>query len=403
MDSFAVERMIMSNSITLPLPEIGAQFLLRRDVTFLNHGSYGACPLPVFETYQHWQRELEYQPVDFLGRRTPGLLAEARAVLAGYLHADMADLVWVPNATLGVNVVARSLNLLPGDEILATDHEYGAVDRTWRFICGERGARYINQPINLPLADPSEVVEQLWAGVTPHTKVISISHISSPTALIFPVAEICRRAREAGILTLIDGAHAPGQIPLDLEQIGADFYTGNCHKWMCSPKGAGFLHARREMQHLLKPLVVSHGYESTTPSGSTYQDYFGWAGTCDPAAYLSVPAAIAFQQSYDWVNVQAACHALLVEARSRIAEMTGLVQVCPDSPEWISQLCVLPMPTSPEIDLGRLWKQYQIEAPITTWRDRRFVRISIQAYNTPADIERLIEAIGAVVVDAGAE
>lgn len=395
--------MIMTRPLTLPLPEIGAQFLLRRDVTFLNHGSYGACPLPVFESYQRWQRELEYQPVDFLGRRAPALLAEARTVLAGYLHADVADLVWVPNATHGVNIVARSLNLLPGDEILATDHEYGAVDRTWRFICGERGARYINQPINLPLTDPSEVVEQLWAGVTPHTKMISISHISSPTALIFPVAEICRRAREAGILTLIDGAHAPGQIPLDLEQIGADFYTGNCHKWMCSPKGAGFLHARREMQHLLKPLIVSHGYESPTPSGSTFQDYFGWTGTCDPAAYLSVPAAIAFQQSHDWMNVQAACHALLVEARARIAEMTGLPPICPDSPEWISQLCVLPMPTSPEIDLGRLWKQYQIEAPITAWRDRRFVRISIQAYNTPADIERLIEAIGAVVVDAGAE
>jgi isopenicillin-N epimerase len=395
--------MIMTTQLSLPLPEIAAQFQVRRDIVFLNHGSYGACPLPVFEVYQRWQRELEYQPVEFLGRRVRTLLAEARAVLAGYLNANAADLVWVPNATYGVNIVARSLNLQPGDEILTTDHEYGAVDRTWRFICGERGARYINQPIALPLSDPLEVVEQLWKGVTPHTKMISISHISSPTALIFPVAEICRRAKEAGILTLVDGAHAPGQIDLDMTQIDADFYTGNCHKWLCSPKGAAFLYARRDVQHLLKPLVVSHGYESKTPSDSAFQDYFGWTGTMDPSAYLSVPAAIEFQRAHDWPRVRAACHRLMIEARSRVAEMTGLPEICPASPEWISQLCVLPMPNDPKIDLSRLWKEYKIEAPITSWNGHQYVRISIQAYTTPDDIEQLIAAIGAVVIDASSE
>ncbi len=215
-------------------PALAAEFMLRPDVTFLNHGSFGACPRPVFETYQCWQRELELEPVEFLGRRVPGLLREARQVLAEYVGVQPGTLVFVPNATFGVNIVARSLELAPGDEVLGTDHEYGAAEHAWQFSCGKRGATYIRQPIPLPVSDASDVIDALWAGVTDRTRVIFLSHITSPTAIIFPIAEICRRARAAGIMTVIDGAHAPGQIPLDLAAIDPDFYTGNCHKWLCS-------------------------------------------------------------------------------------------------------------------------------------------------------------------------
>jgi len=221
-------------------------FLLDPDVIFVNHGSFGACPRPVFAAYQAWQRELERQPVEFLGRRFAALIAEARTALGAYVGAGADDLVYVPNATTGLNIVARSLELAPGDEVLATDHEYGALDRTWRFICAKRGARYVRQPVELPITSAEEVVEAVWAGVTDRTRVLFLSHITSPTAIIIPVAELVRRAREAGIITVVDGAHAPGQIPLDLESLGVDFYAGNCHKWMMAPKGSAFLYARRE-------------------------------------------------------------------------------------------------------------------------------------------------------------
>ena len=212
--------------------QLREQFLLDPDVVFLNHGSFGATPRPVFEAYQAWQRRLERQPVLLLGREVETHLAEARHTLATYLQADGDDLVYVPNATFGVNLVARSLDLGAGDEVLTTDHEYGACDRVWRFLGQKRGFRYVQQHIPLPTSSPEEIVAHFWQGVTPNTKLIYLSHITSSTALRLPVEAICQRAREAGILTLIDGAHAPGQIPLNLTEIGADFYTGNCHKWL---------------------------------------------------------------------------------------------------------------------------------------------------------------------------
>ncbi|PJF30040.1 MAG: aminotransferase, partial [Phototrophicales bacterium] len=213
------------------------QFLLASNVIFLNHGSFGACPKPVFDTYQGWQRELEAQPVEFLGRRADKLLDEAREVLAEYLICHPDDVVYVPNATHGMNMIARSIPLKAGDEILATDHEYGAVDLLWQFISEKTGATYIRHPMPLPMTTPQAFIDQFWSAVTPRTKVISISHLTSPTALIFPIAEIIKRAREAGVYTVIDGAHAPGQLSLNLTELDPDFYTGNCHKWLCAPKG----------------------------------------------------------------------------------------------------------------------------------------------------------------------
>jgi isopenicillin-N epimerase len=222
----------MHTSPRRPWLDVGRQFLLRPDITFLNHGSFGACPRPVFDRYQWWQRELEMQPVDFIGRRRTALLAQARAQLAQFAGTDADNLVYVPNATYATNIVARSLDLSPGDEVLSTDHEYGAAERTWRFTLAQRGATLITQPITLPITTTERFMEDLWAGVTSRTRVIFLSHITSPTALIFPVAEVCRRAREVGILTVVDGAHAPGQVDLSLDALGADFYAGNCHKWL---------------------------------------------------------------------------------------------------------------------------------------------------------------------------
>ena len=266
-------------------------FLLRPDVVFLNHGAFGACPRPVFEAYQRWQVELERQPVEFLSRRSADLIAWARGRLGQYIGADPADLVYVTNATTGLNVVARSLPLEPDDEVVSTDHEYGAIERTWRFVCEARHARYVKAAVPVPLASAEAVVEAVWARVSPRTRILHLSHLTSPTALIFPVAELCRRARSAGILTVVDGAHAPGQIPVNLDQIGADFYSANCHKWMCAPKGAAFLYARREAQPLLSPLVVSWGWRQGVPGPSPFIDEQQRQGTRDIAAWLAVPAA----------------------------------------------------------------------------------------------------------------
>lgn len=240
--------------------ELRSMFLLDPEVIFLNHGSFGACPKPVFDSYQHWQRELERQPVEFIQRRQDDLIDSARGRLASELNVPPDDVVFVPNATSGLNVFARSMKLQPGDEILATDHEYGALNLTWQHVCARTGAKYVQQEIPLPVTTPEAMIETLWQGVTDRTKVIFLSHLTSPTALIFPVAEICHRAREAGIISIIDGAHAPGQLPLDLIAIGADVYSGNCHKWMCSPKGAAFLYVRPEHQEIVEALTVSWGW-----------------------------------------------------------------------------------------------------------------------------------------------
>jgi isopenicillin-N epimerase len=370
------------------------QFMIRPGVTFLNHGSYGACPRPVFEAYQEWQRELELQPVEFLGRRRGQLLAEARAALAAYLDADADEVVYFPNVTHALNVVARSLPLGPGDEILTTDHEYGALDRTWGFVCGKTGARYVVQTLPDPLDDPSKVVEAILAGVTSRTRVLFLSHITSPTAAILPLAPLIARAREAGIWTVIDGAHAPGQVPVDLHPLGVDFYGGNCHKWLSAPKGSGFLYARREVQDLLEPLIVSWGYQPRDPGPSRFIDEQERQGTKDIAAYLAVPAAISFQAEHDWPRVRQECHALARWARDRIGELTGLPHVTADSPDWYAQMVTLPLPPGDPAELKRrLYDDHGIEIPIGAWRARRRLRISVQGYNTRADLERLVDAL----------
>jgi isopenicillin-N epimerase len=369
------------------------QFLLDPDVVFLNHGSFGACPRPVFETYQRWQRELERQPVEFLGRRNDELLDNARAVLAAYVNTEVDSLIFVPNATIGINTVARSLMFQPGDEILTTDHEYGAMDYTWQYMCQSTGACYVRHPVPLPVGSSAEMVESFWQSVTTRTRVIFLSHITSPTALILPVAEICRRARDTGILTVIDGAHAPGQIPLDLTALGVDFYSGNCHKWLCAPKGSAFLYARPEHHAILEPLVISWGW---LPE-STFVSRNQWQGTRDIAAFLSVPAAIEFQQTNRWDEVRQRCHVLASETRQRIVDLTGLTPICPDTPDWFAQMFTALLPPCNVEDLKRrLYEEYRVEVPLGSRDGLNYIRASFQGYNTQEDADRLLEALVAL-------
>jgi len=374
-------------------------FLLDPKIVFLNHGSFGACPREVFEAQQRWVLEMERNPVDFLGRRSAGLLAQARGMLGGALGARGEDLVFVPNSTTGVNVVARSFPLGPGDEVLSTDLEYGACDAAWLQACARSGAVYRRVPLPLPY-EPGQVRESLFGAVTPRTRLIYLSHITSTTALILPVAEICAEARRRGIATLVDGAHAPGQIPLDLDAIGADFYVGNCHKWLCAPKGSGFLHARPEQQALLDATVTSWGYAEGTGGHSGFEAYLGrslferrmqWQGTRDIAAWLAVPSALEFQERHDWPAQRLRCHNLARHALEILTQRHGLRPIARDE-DW-SQMVAIPVPAQdPEVLRQRLYAESGIEIPVTTHAGHVFVRLSVQAYNHMQDIEQLLAA-----------
>jgi isopenicillin-N epimerase len=375
-------------------------FLLDPTVVFLNHGSFGACPKEVFAQFQHWQLELERNPVEFLGRRSAGLLFDARTALATYLNTRAQDLVFVPNATTGTNIVARSLVLQPGDEVLSTDHEYGACDATWRFVCDKVGAHYRKVEIPLPL-DAATFASRVMAAVTPRTRLIFASHITSTTALIFPVAELCAQARERGVLTLIDGAHAPGHITLDLAATGADFYTGNCHKWLCAPKGSAFLQVRPELQALIEATVVSWGYLADTAGHTGFDGYTGhttlerrlqWQGTRDIAAYLAVPAAIDFWRRHDGGAWRQRCHELACHTQRRVLANNGLQALAPDAS--LGQMAAMPVRcTEPEVLRQRLFGHHRIEVPVTQHGKRCCVRVSVQAYNTAQDLDTLVQAL----------
>jgi len=379
------------------MTQIRDLFLLNPDVIFLNHGSFGATPKSVLKAYQNWQRELEYQPVQFLVANLFENLEYARIILAKYLHTRPDCLVYVPNATFGVNIVARSLQIEEGDEILISDHEYGACEYAWEFVCKKTGASLVRQPIPLPLTTQNEIIDHLWSGVTTRTKLIFISHITSPTAIRMPVESVCQRARDNGIFTFIDGAHAPGQIDLDLENIGADFYTGNCHKWMLAPKGSGFLNVQPNVQDLIDPLVVSWGWGGNPEfsSGSLFLDNLQWWGTHDPSAFLSVPDAIDFQEKNNWNRVREICRSLAIDTQKEIDTLTGMEPICHNPVKWINQMSINRLPNNTDKDAlkEKLYEDFRIEVPIINWNDSKFIRVSIQGYNTLEDINALLNAL----------
>jgi isopenicillin-N epimerase len=373
----------------MPAPsaaELRREFLLDPEVAFLNHGSFGACPRRVFERYQASQRELEREPVDFLARRLPDLLDGARAALAGYLGCPPADLAFVPNATTGVNLAARSLDLRPGDEVLATGLEYGACDLAWDWVCRRAGAAYVRAPITLPLSDPTALVDALFAHAGERTRAIFVSHVTSETALVLPVDEIVRRARALSLVTIVDGAHAPAHVPVDLAALGADYYSGNAHKWLCSPKGSGFLHVRPEHQERVDAAIVSWGYTE----GTTFSQRIESQGTRDPAAWLTVPDALDFQEEHDWDDVRERCRRLAREVRRELCDLLHTEPLAPEA--MLAQMAAVRLPRPAAGLSERLFTRDRVEIPVGGDEDD-LLRVSVAAYTTSDDLDRLLAAL----------
>jgi isopenicillin-N epimerase len=349
-------------------------FLLDPSVVYLNHGAYGACPRPVFEAYQRFQRELEREPIEFLSleRSLAERLEEARLSLSAYVGSPAGDLAFFANATSGLNAAVRSLRLRPGDEVLVGDTEYGAMDILWRFVAARTGATVVHAAF-----------EQLEPG--PRTRAVFCSHVEWSSGRVNDVSMLCAAAREAGALSIVDGAHAPGQLDLDLSAVGADIYAGNCHKWLSAPKGSGFLYARPETQGWIEPLVVSWDWIDE----ATFPNRHRWQGTQDLSALLAVPAAIAFQAEHDWPSVRARCHELL----ARVRDESGLE---PLTDRFVQMLALRLPPGVDGAALKReLWERHRIEVPVFELGGGWVMRVSIQAYNDDADVDALLTAVKA--------
>jgi isopenicillin-N epimerase len=379
-------------------------------VTFLNHGSFGACPSVVLERQTELRRQMEREPVEFFVRTMTPLLDRSRESLGALLGADPGDLVFVHNATAGVNAVLRSLDFQPGDEILVTNHDYNACRNVVRYVAERTGAKVVEVRIALPITGPRQVVDAVLAQVSPRTRLALLDHITSPTALVLPIEDLVARLAERGIDTLVDGAHAPGMVPLNLRRLGAAYYTGNCHKWLCAPKGAGFLLVRRDRQAGIEPPIVSHGWNRPRRGYSPFQDGFDWPGTLDPTAWLCVGDAIGFVSSLLDGGLDALMrrnHALAVHAQRTLCDRLGLAPVGVE--EMLGSMAAVQLPddhSPPAAGPGddfesreRLFTRFGIEVPVFYWpaAPRRLLRVSAQAYNDPEQYERLAGVLGAIV------
>ncbi|MBN2579487.1 MAG: aminotransferase class V-fold PLP-dependent enzyme [Pirellulales bacterium] len=390
-------------------PSFAALWDLESGADFLNHGSFGACPREVLAYQRELIGELERQPVRFLTQKIQPLLDESRRILCRVINAPVEDVVFVQNATAGVNCVLRSLRFQPGDEILVTNHEYNACANAAAFAAERAGAKAVTVELPLPVDAPGQVVEAVMAQVTPRTRIALIDHITSPTALVLPVEELTRRLQGQGVDVLIDGAHGPGMVPLHLEQLGAAYYTGNCHKWLCTPKTAGFLYVRPDRQEGIVPLIVSHGYNSPRPGYNRFRDLFDWPGTLDPTPWLCVGRAVEFLEKLlpdGLAGLMRRNHALAVWARRMLAERLGLTPIGPE--EMLGSMAAfqlpddrpedrdLPLPPPPMHRLTDvLWKDHRIEVPVLYWpaAPKVVLRICAQAYNAPEQYVRLAEAL----------
>jgi isopenicillin-N epimerase len=400
--------------------------------TYLNHGAYGACPWPVLHEQSEWRARMERQPTAFNDRELEGHLDRARAALAEFVGADPDDLAFVPNATTGVSTVLRSLEFAPGDEILTTDHEYNACRNAVRFAAAASGAREVVAHIPLPIHDPAAVTEAIVSRATARTRLAVISLVTSPTGLVFPIEDIVRGLAERGVDTLVDGAHAPGMLPLDLAALGAAYFTGNAHKWLCTPKGSALLHVRRDRQDALRPLVISHGTNSPRRDRSRFRLEFDWGGTGDPTPYLVIPTALEFMAGLlpgGWAEIQAHNRSLAISARRILLDALGAPgapgALAPES--MLGSLAAVELPPStapPPLEPGAdvddestypldplhdwLWDERRIEVPVYPWPHspadsqprRRLLRISAQVYNTIDDYELLASVLGEAVAAA---
>lgn len=396
----------------MPAEELSRHFTLDPAVHFLNHGSFGACPRAVLETQSRLRAQLEAEPVRFMVRQLPELMDAARRALAAFVGSAPEDLVFVPNATAGVNSVLRSLPLKRGDGLLCTDHVYTACGNALRFVAERAGAQVQVAPLPFPLSSPDQVVAAVLAGVRPNTRLALIDWITSPTGLVLPMQALVRELHAVGVAVLVDAAHVPGMLPMDLTALGAEYVTGNAHKWICAPKGAAFLHVRRDLQPSVRPLAISHGANAALGSRSRFQVEFDWTGTDDPTAVLSIPAALQAMGGMlpgGWPALREHNRSLVLSVRDRLCALLGVAPPAPDS--MIGSLAAVPLPdglmgparnalsTDPLQD--RLLFEHNTEVPVVSWPapPKRLVRVAAQVYNQPSDYDALIEALPALLAD----
>lgn len=366
---------------------------------YLNHGSFGPSPRVVQQERERWSARLQRQPMDFFNRQLGGLLLHVRQRLGEFLGTSADNFVLVDNATYAMNVVAASVPLAAGDEVLVNDHEYGAVIRLWERRCQEVGARLVVQPLTLPLVDPQAVAAELWSGVTDRTRLIICSHVTSPSALRLPVEELCRRARERDIHICIDGPHALAMYDVQLDALDCDFYCASCHKWLSAPFGSGFLYVHPRRQREVRPVVWSWG---RTPPGESpsWRDEFVWAGTRDVAAQLSIPAAIDFLRQVGLEEFRRHSRALVNLAISRLCDELGATRLCLDSAAFYQTMAAVRLSPGDAAALQqRLWDAAQIEIPVVNLGGQRLLRVSCHLYTTAAEIDLLISAVRQALAD----
>jgi isopenicillin-N epimerase len=388
-------------------------WMLNPEVTFLNHGSFGSCPRPVLAHQQELRDRLEREPVQFLVRELEGLWDQARHAMATFVGAPADDIVFVQNATAGVNTVLHALSFGPNDELLVTNQEYNASRNALNVAAEKWGAKIVVADIPFPVASEQQIIDAILEKVTPRTRLALLDHVISQTALVMPLEKIIRALAQRGVETLIDGAHAPGMLPLNLRQLGATYYTGNCHKWICAPKTAAFLYVPKEKQRLVRPLIISHGANSPRTDRSRFLIEFSWMGTSDPTPCLTVPEALRFMSTLHpkgWPGLMERNRELALEARKLLCQSLQIPLPCP--PEMVGSMAAMSLPPCPVDELStsplyrdvlqqRLYDEYRIEVPVVPWPrpapgsplQPRLIRISAQAYNKIEDYQRLGSAL----------
>lgn len=364
------------------------KFNLNKDITFLNHGSFGACTKKVMNEYIQYQYQLENQPVDFIEKKVPKLLALSRSKLADFLNTSSNDIVLLDNPTTAINEVIRSLQLDRGDEIITTDHEYGAMDKAWEFITEKKGANYKRVELPFPIESSKDIFSTIVNSISQKTKILFISHITSPTGIIFPVEDLCKYARENNIITIIDGAHVPGHIQLDIKDLNPDFYIGTCHKWLCTPKGVSFLYVRRNFQDSIDPLIIGWGWRDYDSNLSEFINNHEWWGTRDMSAYFCLPTALKMHQTKEMIDGRMHCQSKIPIIRDIVNDITSQMEICPNN--MLGQMASMVMPNIDHVNLKTtLINEYKIEIPVFKWKNMSILRVSYQVYNTEKDIEKL--------------
>lgn len=378
-------------------------WLLDENTTFINHGSYGACPKIVLEAQSQLRQTLEMQPVKFFLHTLLPKMDEVRECLGNFLGTNSQNIALIPNATQGVNTILRAHPLKPGDEILVTNHGYNACNNAAAFIAKERGATVTVANLPFPIHSTGQITDAIQAALTPKTKLAIIDHITSPTALVTPIQTIVELLNHAGVDTIVDGAHAPGQIHIDLESIGCAYYTGNCHKWLCTPKGSAFLYVRDDKQNKVRPLAISHGANAPTQERSFFRNEFDWQGTHDPTAHMVIPKAIESIAAWaegGWKEIQNQNRNLVIKARDLLCDALEVPKPCPD--ELIATMAALPLNGDvlpggfPNAGLQKiLIEDYQIEVPVFDhpYSPIKTLRISAQLYNDVSQYEYLADAL----------